>query len=169
MQLPEYREELSSQIPAAQLLIALGYTYLSPQQALALRGERTRNVILSGISSPGCGNIITSPYAEKNIPLTDSAIQEALRRISDVPLVDGLKKASQSIYELISLSGFQPPRWWMGIKKTIPWCISDLTYPDEKRLSRHRRVRRRARRLAPDPPPGYRLLCQRHPLRRHRM
>lgn len=44
-----YREELSSQIPAAQTLIALGYRYLTPKQALALRSGSQRNVILSGV------------------------------------------------------------------------------------------------------------------------
>ncbi len=47
--MPDYREELSSQIPAAQTLIALGYRYLTPTQALDLRGGSLRNVILTGV------------------------------------------------------------------------------------------------------------------------
>jgi type I restriction enzyme R subunit len=46
---PAYQEELISQIPAARLLIALGYHYLTPSQALDLRGGRERNVVLTGV------------------------------------------------------------------------------------------------------------------------
>ncbi|MEI2692410.1 MAG: hypothetical protein V9H69_22910 [Anaerolineae bacterium] len=35
-----YKEEISSQIPALQLLIALGWQYLTPDEALHLRGGR---------------------------------------------------------------------------------------------------------------------------------
>ena len=35
-QLPSFREQLISQIPALQLLMGLGYRYLTPGEALAL-------------------------------------------------------------------------------------------------------------------------------------
>ena len=38
MNMPSYREELISQIPAVQLLINLGYQYLTPVDAMMLRG-----------------------------------------------------------------------------------------------------------------------------------
>ena len=44
-----YLEELSSQIPAAKLLINLGYTYLTPEEALDFRGGLERNVVLREI------------------------------------------------------------------------------------------------------------------------
>lgn len=129
MQLPEYREELSSQIPAAQLLIALGYTYLSPQQALEQRGERTRNVILTGILEPWLREHNHFTVRGKKHTFNDSAIQEALRRINDVPLVDGLKKASQGIYELISL-GFSTAQVVDGDKKDYSLVYIDWTHPE---------------------------------------
>jgi type I restriction enzyme, R subunit len=43
MTIPSYQEELISQIPAARLLVAMGYQYLSPAQALELRGGNLRN------------------------------------------------------------------------------------------------------------------------------
>ena len=45
MVVPSYREELISQIPAAQLLINLGYEYLTPSQALEMRGRWEWNVV----------------------------------------------------------------------------------------------------------------------------
>ena len=37
-----FREELISQIPALQLLKAMGYRYLTPAEALNLRGGKLR-------------------------------------------------------------------------------------------------------------------------------
>ena len=46
MAVPSYREELISQIPA-QLVINLGFEYLTPAQVLEMRGRRERNVVLT--------------------------------------------------------------------------------------------------------------------------
>lgn len=37
-------EKLTSQIPAVQLLVTMGYEYISPEGALAERQTRTSNV-----------------------------------------------------------------------------------------------------------------------------
>jgi type I restriction enzyme, R subunit len=47
-----YAEEISSQIPAVQLLVNLGWTYLTPAEALHLRGSREKNVVLTGVWEP---------------------------------------------------------------------------------------------------------------------
>ena len=44
-----YKEEIISQIPALQLLINMGYQYLSPEEALAMRGNKYINVLLEPI------------------------------------------------------------------------------------------------------------------------
>ena len=36
---PSFREELISQIPALQLLMAMGWEYLTPDETLALRAQ----------------------------------------------------------------------------------------------------------------------------------
>jgi len=46
---PSFREELISQIPALQLLRKLGYSYLNPVEALATRGGKLSNVLLDDI------------------------------------------------------------------------------------------------------------------------
>ena len=46
MIIPSFKEDHSSQIPALQLLQKLGYTYLSPEEAEELRGNKTGQVIL---------------------------------------------------------------------------------------------------------------------------
>ena len=48
MAIPSYREELISQIPALQLLMAMGWQYLTPAEALALRGGKKGAVVPHG-------------------------------------------------------------------------------------------------------------------------
>ena len=44
-----FNEKYLSQIPALQVLVGLGYEYLSPQAALRERGGRVANVVLEGV------------------------------------------------------------------------------------------------------------------------
>jgi type I restriction enzyme R subunit len=43
MDIPSFKEDHISQIPALQLLQKLGYQYLSPEEALQFRGSKTSN------------------------------------------------------------------------------------------------------------------------------
>jgi len=57
-----FKETHSSQIPALETLIKLGYTYLPPEQALRERGEKTSQVLLPDILSSSCtGSIKSKP------------------------------------------------------------------------------------------------------------
>jgi type I restriction enzyme R subunit len=49
MQTPSFKEDHISQLPALQLLVAMGYTYLSQEDALQARGGRTSGVLLEDI------------------------------------------------------------------------------------------------------------------------
>ena len=49
MNTPSFKEDHISQIPALQFLQNLGYTYLSPDEALKQRGGKTTAVFLEGI------------------------------------------------------------------------------------------------------------------------
>jgi len=106
--LPSYREELISQIPAARLLIAMGYQYLSPDQSLGLRGSNLRNVLLTDILREWLINHNQIKIRGEMHPFSDSAINEAIRRISDVQLNEGLVRANERIYELLTLGISQP-------------------------------------------------------------
>jgi len=46
-----YRELTASQLPALRLLMAMGWQYLTPSEALALRGGKRSAVILDGVLS----------------------------------------------------------------------------------------------------------------------
>ncbi len=45
----KFNEKYLSQTPALQELIALGYAYISPERALALRGGKNSNVLLESV------------------------------------------------------------------------------------------------------------------------
>jgi type I restriction enzyme R subunit len=50
--IPSYLEERVSQIPALRILMAMGWTYLPPDEANALREHRKANVVLTGVLLP---------------------------------------------------------------------------------------------------------------------
>ena len=50
-QTPTFKEEYISQIPALQLLMQLGFQYLSQEEALAARGGKRSNVLLTEVLS----------------------------------------------------------------------------------------------------------------------
>ncbi len=128
--MPDYREELSSQIPAAQTLIALGYQYLTPKQALELRGGSLRNVILSDVLENWLRENNSFSYKGKKQPFDDSAIHEALRRIQDAPLNAGLVSANEKIYELLSL-GFSYNQSIAGDTRAYDLHYIDWQHPEK--------------------------------------
>ena len=100
---PSYREELISQIPAARLLVSLGYNYLTPQQALGLRGGSERNVVLTGVLEDWLKSHNGYKFKGQANSFTESAISEAIRRLTDVSLNDGLVRANELVYDLLAL------------------------------------------------------------------
>jgi type I restriction enzyme, R subunit len=100
---PSYREELISQIPAARLLISLGYNYLTPQQALGLRGGSERNVVLTGVLAEWLKSHNGYKVKGQDYSFTENAISEAIRRITDISLNDGLVRANELVYDLLAL------------------------------------------------------------------
>lgn len=129
MSIPSYAEELISQIPAARLLIALGYQYLTPAQALALRGGRERQVLLTGVLEPWLKqHNFYSARGQARI-FTDAAIAEAVRRLSEVNLNDGLTRANAAIYDLLTL-GIALPQSVEGDTRHYSLHYIDWQHPE---------------------------------------
>jgi type I restriction enzyme, R subunit len=76
-----YLEEIRSQIPAVQLLANLGWTYLTPAEALHLRGSREKNVILTGVLEPWLRHHNQIRYKGQIYPFSDNNIILALARL----------------------------------------------------------------------------------------
>jgi type I restriction enzyme, R subunit len=103
--IPSFKEDHSSQIPALQMLIKLGYTYLSPEEALILRGDKTSNTLLENILRQQLKVI----NAEKKISSTrstyisDTNIENGIRALKELPFQEGYMKACEVAYERITL------------------------------------------------------------------
>ena len=95
-------EKYLSQIPALQVLIALGYEYLSPEQALAMRGGKNSNVLLESVLREQLKKFNSIQYKGKNYHFSEANIQEAIQKIKNVKY-DGLQKTNEVIYDLITL------------------------------------------------------------------
>ena len=98
-----FKEDHISQIPALMLLEKLGYSYLTPAEALEMRGGNTANVLLEPILRERLENINvaqvsstkTALFSPQNITLGI----EALRNVSNS---EGYITTSQTIYDLLT-------------------------------------------------------------------
>jgi type I restriction enzyme, R subunit len=104
MQNPSFKEDHISQIPALQLLIKLGYTYLSPEQALKYRGEKTTNVLLDDILRKQLKEINSIRISStKTSVFSDANIEAGIQALKDLPMNEGYIAACETAYNLITL------------------------------------------------------------------
>ena len=103
MSTPSYIEDHISQIPALQLLIKMGYTYLTPDEAMELRSNRTSNVLLEPILKQQLEKINSIQYKGKEFAFSESNISTAIIALRELPIQDGFIKANQFFYDLITL------------------------------------------------------------------
>lgn len=101
-QTPLMKEDYISQIPALQLLINLGYRYLTPEEALRLRGGRESSVILDGVLTDWLRRNNIVRYKGAEYPFTEGNIFSAVQSLKDV-VIDGLIRTNEKIYDLICL------------------------------------------------------------------
>ena len=104
MQTPSFKEDHISQIPALQLLQKLGYTYLSPEEALQLRANKTSNVLLEDILRRQLKEINSIRVSSNKTSIfTDDNIERGIQALKDLPMNEGYIHASESAYNLITL------------------------------------------------------------------
>ena len=99
---PDYREAAISQLPALKLLLALGYDYLPPEEAVRLRGGKLRRPVLTGVLEQQLRALNRFTYRGQSREFNDAAIAEAVRRLTDEPY-DGLIPTSERLYDLLTL------------------------------------------------------------------
>lgn len=103
MPTPSYREDHISQLPALHLLQNMGYEYLSPAEALALRGGKTTHVLLTDILETQLAAINDIRYKGQHHDYTAANIQTAVKALQEVPLQEGLVTANEAMYRLLTL------------------------------------------------------------------
>ena len=97
-------EKHQSQIPALQMLVALGFKPLSQADALAQRGGRLRNVTLDDVLTEQLLKINSFTHRGKEYPFDLADAHEAMRRLKPTPdRMKGLKGTNQDIYDTLVL------------------------------------------------------------------
>lgn len=97
-----FDEKHLSQFSALQVLINLGYQYLTPRQALAARGGRVGNVLLEDILREQLKRLNRIQYKGGSYLFSEENVQSAIDRLKNVKY-DGLLKTNETIYDLFTL------------------------------------------------------------------
>ncbi|MFU8861386.1 MAG: type I restriction endonuclease subunit R [Cyclonatronaceae bacterium] len=95
-------EKLISQIPAVQLLLALGFEYITHERALSERQGRTSNVLLENILRSQLKYINRIRYKGGEYLFSEENIQSAIQKLKNIKY-DGLLKTNEAVYDLITL------------------------------------------------------------------
>src|SRR5688572_10602511 len=104
MNLPSFKEDHISQIPALQLLIKLGYTYLSPEEALVLRGGKTTNPLLEEVLRKQLKEINSIKISSTRTEIfSDANIANGIIALKDLPMYEGYIAACETCYNMLTL------------------------------------------------------------------
>lgn len=102
MSLPPYLEKLDSQVPAIQVLQALGWEYLSREEARDLRDGRLDRTVLTGVLRPWLADNNSIESRGRRVSFSAANITEGIRRLTEVPF-DGLVRTNEQVYNLLTL------------------------------------------------------------------
>jgi type I restriction enzyme, R subunit len=101
--LPSFLEDHISQIPALQLLQNLGYVYLRREEVYLDRGGKLSNALLEGILEKQLRRLNRISFKGADHEFSDANIQAAIQTLKDAAFADGLMRANERIYDLLSL------------------------------------------------------------------
>jgi len=104
MNTPSFKEDHISQIPALQMLVRLGYAYLSPAEAERQRGGKTTNVLLEEVLRKQLKEINSIKVsATKTGIFTDENIERGILALKNLPMNEGYMVACEKAYNLLTL------------------------------------------------------------------
>jgi len=124
----DYDERNISQQPAIEVLKALGYRYLTPEEAEAMRGNQF-NVILKDVLEEKLRELNSYEYKGTTYRFSERNIQQAIRDL-DEPLTDGLVKTNEKIYESLMLGRSYTENLPDGSKKSFTIQYIDWEHID---------------------------------------
>ena len=95
-------EKHLSQIPALQILIGLGFEFLTPAEALRERQDRTSNVLLESILRKQLKEINRIRYKSSAYLFSEENVQSAMEKLKNIKY-DGLLKTNEALYDRSTL------------------------------------------------------------------
>ena len=103
MSTPSFLEDHVSQIPAIQLLVNMGYQYVTPNQATDWRGGKTSHVLFEDVLRTQLKKINSIQRFGKEYEFSEANITSGILAIKDLPIQDGFINANSALYDLITL------------------------------------------------------------------
>ena len=101
---PSFREDDISQIPALLILQAMGYKYLTPAEALQLRGGRTSSILLEEVLRQQIHQNNSFRYKDRAYPFSETNVSNAIYALQDYPLQEGFM--ASNIREVCATASF---------------------------------------------------------------
>lgn len=99
-----FKEDQISQIPALQLLQKLGYTYLTPDEALAMRSGKTSNVLLEDVLRSQLRRINSIRVNRNKEELfSEQNIENGVLAVRNIPMEGGYLSGNEAVYNLLTL------------------------------------------------------------------
>jgi len=98
-----FKEDHISQIPALMMLEKIGYTYLTPAEAMELRGGSNGNVLLEPILREQLAKINTVQVSsQRTTVFSEQNITAGIEALKNLPMAEGFMTASQVAYDLLT-------------------------------------------------------------------
>lgn len=123
----KFQEEYSAKLPALTLLTNLGWSFLSPELALAARGGKNDEVVLrEELRSELKKRTFT--FAGKSYPLSEKAIDNLIAEVCSPALNEGLLTANERLYNHL-LYGISVTEFVDGKKASPTVALIDWQNP----------------------------------------
>lgn len=129
---PKFQEEYSAKLPALTLLTNLGWSFLSPEQALAARGGKADEVVLRQVLRSELQKR-TFTFAGKSYPLSEKAIDSLIAVVCSPALNEGLLTANERLYNHL-LYGISVTEFVEGKKASPTVALIDWQNPANNRF-----------------------------------
>ncbi|MGB2222241.1 type I restriction endonuclease subunit R [Neptunomonas sp.] len=124
---PKFQEEYSAKLPALTLLTNLGWSFLSPELALAACGGKADEVVLHQVLRSELQKR-TFTFAGKSYPLSEKAIDNLIAEVCNPALNEGLLTANERLYNHL-LYGISVTEFVDGKKASPTVALIDWQNP----------------------------------------
>lgn len=130
MILISFKENDISQRPALELLQKLDYQYLSPEEALELRGGKTSNVLLEDILRQQLRNLNSIRIgSHSEARFSEQNIENGVAAMRNVPMDGGYLNGNEAVYNMLTL-GKAFEQSIDGDKKSYTMRYIDWQHPE---------------------------------------
>ncbi|ATM76075.1 DEAD/DEAH box helicase [Serratia fonticola] len=124
---PKFQEEYSAKLPALALLTNLGWSYLSPEEALAARSGKPDQVVLARLLREQLAKR-TFTFGGQEYSLSDKAIDNLIAEVNSPALNQGLLTANERLYNHL-MYGISVTEFIDGKKANPTIALIDWHHP----------------------------------------